>query len=262
MLEAVLETMALHPAHPHIALTVQRARLYSLRTFMVMKNKKTWGILAAALLIVIVAIAGSLKIGVSLLGILVLARLIWGPSEPGGIIGIEHVDRPRTGSYGGGFIPGRILGGGNLGTSYGVYGTSVTDGQYPRQSHRKEYSEERRSVLAKIRRRWLAAAIKKAEARTGHQILVVIGPLEEDHVAKADRLAEQWPAASILVCIDPVRGTYEVRWHDPSFAVDASQLATVGYMMHRCKFAKAIAVLAEVLPVQTAGAELPNIIEG
>ena len=53
-----------------------------------------------------------------------------------------------------------------------------------------------------------------------------------------------------------------MRWHDPSFAVDAAQLKTVGYMMHRCKFAKAIALLAEVLPVQTAGTELPDIIEG
>ncbi len=229
-----------------------------------MKFNKTWGVAAAALLIIVVSIIASIKLGVALLALLLLARFVWGPSEPAGIIGVEHVDRPRTGSYGGGFIPGGLLSRGGFGIQFGVYGTSVA-GNSPDaylKGHRKEYTEERRSVLAKMRRRWLAEAIRKAEARTGHQILVVVGPLEEDHVAKADRLAEEWPAVSILVCIDPVRGTYEVRWHDPSFAVDADQLATVGYMMHRCKFAKAIALLAEVLPVQTAGTELPDIIEG
>lgn len=235
-----------------------------MRTFDIVKFNKTWGFVAAALLIIVISIFGSIKLGIGLLLLLILARLVWGPSEPAGIIGIEHVDRPRTGSYGGGFIPGGLLSRGGLGTQFGVYGTSVADNSPDAylKGHRKEYAEERRSVLAKIRRRWLAAAIKKAEARTGHQILVVIGPLEEDHVAKADRVAAQWSAASIVVCIDPVRGTYEVRWRDPGFAVDAADLATVGYMMHRCKFAKAIALLAEVLPVQTAGAELPDIIEG
>jgi hypothetical protein len=239
-------------------------RWYLWRTFRVMKFSKTWGIVIAALLTG-TSLVVSTKLGIVVaIALLIVARLLRGPSASEGIIGVEHIDRPRTGSYGGGFIPGGLLSRGGLGTQFGVYGASVADNSPDAylKGHRKEYAEERRSVLAKVRRKWLATAIRKAEARTGHQILVVVGPLEEDHVAKADRVAAQWPAASIVVCIDPVRGTYEVRWHDPSFAVDAAHLATVGYLMHQYKFAKAIALLAEVLPVRTAGDELPDIIEG
>jgi hypothetical protein len=193
--------------------------------------------------------------GVGALWILVRSRRAG--SDSGGIIGIDHVDRPRTGSYGGGFIPGGLLSRGGLGTQLGVWGAGGAEAKGPR----KEYAEERKTLRSKTRRRMFAAAIRKAEARTGHQILAVIGPLEEDRVAKADRIAAQWPAASIVVCIDPVSGAYEVRWRDPSFALDAAHLATLGYMMRHCKFAKAITLLADVLPVKTLGAELPDIIE-
>ena len=225
-----------------------------------MKLSKTLGLVLAALLTA-ASFVVSVKLGVVLvLVLLVVAWVASDPSQPNGVIGVDHVDRPHTGSYGGGFIPGGLLTRGGLGTQFGVYGTSVA-GNSPLVGHRKEYTEDRRSVRSRIRRSWLAAAIKKAEARTGHQIVVVIGPLEEDHVAKADRLAAQWSSASIVVCIDPALGTYEVRWHDPALALDTAHLATFGNMMHRCKFAKAITLLAEALPLQAAVAELPDIVE-
>ena len=59
-----------------------------------MKINKTWRIAGAALL-TIVAFVLSIKLGFALVGLFVLVRLIQGPSASGGIIGIDHINRPR-----------------------------------------------------------------------------------------------------------------------------------------------------------------------
>jgi hypothetical protein len=123
------------------------------------------------------------------------------------------------------------------------------------------YAADIRPSLTKKQRSEVAAAIVEAEARTGHQILAVVGDLKEDHAAKADRVAAKWPVASIVVCIDPVRKLYELRWRDASFALDTAHLETFAEMIRCSDFAAAIALLAEVLPHQAAGTDLPDIIE-
>jgi hypothetical protein len=216
------------------------------------------GIVIAAL-ITVVSFMVSIKLGViAVIALLIIARIIRGPSKSGGIIGVEHADLPIGRTYGGGFVPGGLLGVSGLGAHFGVYGAPVAE----RKGPRKEYYEvEKREELSKKQRAELAAAITEAEARTGHQILAVIGTLDEDHAAKADRVAAEWPTASIVVCIDLSRNLYELRWRDASFELDAAHIATFAEMARLADFTAAIALLAEVLPVQTAVAELPDIIE-
>ena len=228
-----------------------------------MKINKIYGISAAVLLTIGLSIAVSLKLGLGLLALLILGRFVWGPSESKGIIGVDHIDRPRSSSYGGGYNPGGSFGAGSIGTQFGVFGTSLADSSPEAylKGRGLEYVTETRPSLLKKHRSEIAAAIKEAEVSTGHQILAVLGDLKEDHAAKADRIAAKWPTASIVVCIDPVRKLYELRWRDASFALDTAQLESFADMIRRSEFASAIALLAEVLPVQTAGAGLPDIIE-
>ncbi len=228
-----------------------------------MKINKTWGIIGGVVVaapLTIIAFIISVKLGIIVvITLLILVRLLRGPSDSGGIIGIDHVDLPRSRTYGGGFTPGGLYGGGgNLGTSFGVWGAEVRDTKGPRKEY---YPQAKRPALSKKHRRELAAAISEAEARTGHQVLAVIDSLDEDRAAKADRVAVEWPAASIVVCFDPARKLFELRWRDASFALDTAHVATFAEMMDRSDLAGAIALLAEVLPVQTAGAELPDILE-
>lgn len=222
-----------------------------------MKFNKTWGTVLAAVLAV-ASFVVSFKLGLIVCALLILARFVWGPSDSDGIIGIDHIDRPRSSTYGGGFAPGGLFGVSGLGAHFGVYGAPVADPKSPR----KEYDPlEKTASFSKSQRRDLAAAIKEAEARTGHQILAAIGALEDDHAEKADRIAAQWPTASIVVCIDPTRKIFELRWRDGSFALDAEHTASFANMISRSDLAAAIALLAEVLPVQAAVTELPDIVE-
>ena len=64
-----------------------------------------------------------------------------------------------------------------------------------------------------------------------------------------------------MICIDPVRKLYELRWRDASFELDEAHLATFADMIRRMDLTAAVALLAEVLPVQTGSTELPDVIE-
>ena len=233
-------------------------------TMIGVKFNKTWVAIAAALLIIVASIVISIKLGIAAVALLILVRLIKGPSDSDTIIGLDHVSRPRSSSYGGGFSPGGLFGVSGLGSHFGAYGTSLADSSpeaYMRGSDLEHSSIDAQAALSKKQRSGLAAAIKEAEARTGHQILAVIGPLKEDHNEKADRVATKWPTASIVICIDPVRKLYELRWRDASFELDEAHLATFADMIRRMDLTAAVALLAEVLPVQTGSTELPDVIE-
>jgi hypothetical protein len=107
----------------------------------------------------------------------------------------------------------------------------------------------------------LAAAIDAAEDATGHQILVSVGSLRRDAVRRADKVALRWPEASIVLCLDPDSRRFEVRWQDPTFELQASQLEEFAEHMREDRLTDAIALLARELPHQPASTELPDIIE-
>lgn len=108
----------------------------------------------------------------------------------------------------------------------------------------------------------LAAAIDAAEAATGHQILVSVGSLRYDSVRRADKVALRWPAASIVLCLDPDSRRFEVRWQDPTFELQASQLEQFAEHMRQDRLADAIELLARELPLQQPTDELPDVVEG
>lgn len=64
-----------------------------------------------------------------------------------------------------------------------------------------------------------------------------------------------------MICIDLSRNLYELRWSDGSFELGEAHIATFTEMARLSDFTAAIALLAEVLPVQSKGAELPDIVE-
>ena len=113
----------------------------------------------------------------------------------------------------------------------------------------------------RAKRAELATAIDEAENRTGHQILVSVGPLKHDAADKADSVAARWPQASIVVCIDPSSCRFELRWRDASFQLDASHLETFASAMRNDDLTAAIAVLAHELPIQAPTQDLPDILE-
>ena len=223
-----------------------------------MKFSKSLGIVSAAL-ITVTSFIVSIKLGIiAVVALLIVARIIRGPSESGGIIGVEHVDLPIGRTYGGGLVVGGMTGVSGLGAHFGIYGAPVAERKGPRKEY---YGIEKRKALSKKQRGELSTAIVQAEARTGHQILAVIGSLGEDYAAKADRVAAEWPTASIVVCIDLSRNLYELRWRDASFELDAAHIATFVEMVRRADFTAAISLLAEVLPTQSVSTELPDIVE-
>lgn len=223
-----------------------------------MKFSKPLGVVIAAL-ITVTSFVVSIKLGIAtVVALLIIARIVRGPSGSGGIIGVEHVDLPIGRTYGGGMVPGGLLGVSGLGAHFGVYGAPVADRKGPRKEY---YAIEKRKALSKKQRAELAAAIIEAESRTGHQILAVIGSLDEDHTEKADEIAAKWPTASVVVCIDPARQLYELRWRDATFELDTAHVASFAERIRRFEFTAAIALLAEVLPVQSASTELPDIVE-
>jgi hypothetical protein len=223
-----------------------------------MNFKKPLVVLGAAVLIV-ASFVVSIKLGVGVvLAIFLISGVIRGSSSSDGIIGVDHVNRPRSSTYGGGFSPGGLYGVSGLGSHFGVYGAPVSD---PKSPSAEYYPLKNKPALSKKQRRELAAAIKRAEARTGHQILAVVGSLEENSTAKADRVASEWPTASIIVCIDPALRIFELRWRDASYELTEEHTTKFAEMLHSSDLTAAIALLADVLPTQTAGSELPDIID-
>lgn len=64
-----------------------------------------------------------------------IVRAVSGRSKDGGIIGVDHVDRPSSSTYGGGFTPGGIFGMSNTGTRFGVYGAPTAPARGPRREY-------------------------------------------------------------------------------------------------------------------------------
>lgn len=231
--------------------------LRSERTLVDMKNKNTWGVIGVVVLAGIMALAGWYSAVIAMCVLLAIVRLIRGLFSYDGLIGVDHVDRPHSRTYGAGYSPGGLFGVSGTGAHFGVFGVSGAEIKSPR----KEYAAVLKPALSKKQHRELAAAIKEAEARTGHQILASIGSLNEDRAAKADRIAAEWPAASIVVCIDPARKLCELRWRDANSALDTTHTAAFVERIRNSEFAAAITLLAELLPTHTPGAELPDIVE-
>jgi hypothetical protein len=107
----------------------------------------------------------------------------------------------------------------------------------------------------------VAAAIDVAEASTGHQILVSVGPLGKDKDKAADRVAKKYKAATLVICIDPAQRLFELRWADSEATLAVEVLSDVTDLIRDEQVAKAITLLASCLCTQGAISELPDIVE-
>lgn len=104
-------------------------------------------------------------------------------------------------------------------------------------------------------------AVHEAEQATGHQIVVHVGNLGRSPAKKADKLANKWPGASLVICIDPKHRHFEIRWA-ASVRIDPDQPASViTEPLRNQNIAGAIGALAALLPVQQPGEELPDVID-
>lgn len=107
----------------------------------------------------------------------------------------------------------------------------------------------------------VARAVHEAEERSGHQIVVDVGNLGRNPTRTADRLAVKWSGASLLFCVDPRHRHFEIRWN-ASVAIDGVRASeAVVEPLRRQDLAAAVTALAALLPVQTPGEELPDIVD-
>jgi hypothetical protein len=106
----------------------------------------------------------------------------------------------------------------------------------------------------------VARAIQMAESTSGHQIVVHIGSLGRHPERRADQIAQRWSRASLVFCVDPQHRHFEVRWAS-SLQLDGAQVThVVAEHLKAQNLAQAITALAELLPTQQEGSELPDIV--
>jgi hypothetical protein len=106
----------------------------------------------------------------------------------------------------------------------------------------------------------VAAAIKEAEAATGHQIVVVVARLGKYHAERATHIARKNPGASLVFCVDVLQHRYELRWQS-DVTLSQSVLDSTTQLFKEQKLADAIRLVAQSLPVNAPGVNLPDIID-
>lgn len=107
----------------------------------------------------------------------------------------------------------------------------------------------------------VAAAVAEAEAATGHQIVVVVRRLGQSPAASADRIARRYRGATVVVCVDPVGRTFEIRWHG-QWAAPAGVVDELSRMLADGRLADAVALVGRVIPRGDGrGRDLPDIVD-
>jgi hypothetical protein len=106
----------------------------------------------------------------------------------------------------------------------------------------------------------VAAAINEAEAATGHQIVVVVARLGKYHAERATHIARKNPGASLVFCVDVLQHRYELRWQS-DVILPQTVLDTTTQLFKEQKLADAIRLVAQSLPVNAPGENLPDIID-
>ena len=106
----------------------------------------------------------------------------------------------------------------------------------------------------------VAAAIKEAEAATGHQIMVVVARLGKYHAERATHIARKNPGASLVFCVDVLQHRYELRWRS-DVTLPQTVLDTTTQLLKEQKLAEAIQMVAQSLPINASSENLPDIID-
>ena len=106
----------------------------------------------------------------------------------------------------------------------------------------------------------VAAAIKEAEAATGHQIVVVVARLGKYHAERATHIAQKNPGASLVFCVDVLQHRFELRWRS-DVTLPQTVLDTTTQLLKEQKLAEAIQMVAQTLPVNASSENLPDIID-
>ena len=106
----------------------------------------------------------------------------------------------------------------------------------------------------------VALAIKEAEAATGHQIVVVVARLGKYHAERATHIARKNPGASLVFCVDVLQHRYELRWQS-HVSLDQAVIDNTTELLRQQNLSEAIRLVAQSLPVNTPGENLPDIID-
>ncbi len=106
----------------------------------------------------------------------------------------------------------------------------------------------------------VAVAIKEAEAATGHQIVVVVARLGKYYAERATHIARKNPGASLVFCVDVLQHRYELRWQG-NVSLSQAVIDSTTDLFRQQNLAEAIRLVAQSLPFNTPGENLPDIID-
>jgi hypothetical protein len=106
----------------------------------------------------------------------------------------------------------------------------------------------------------VAGAIKDAEAATGHQIVVVVARLGKYHAERATHIASKNSGASLVFCVDVLQHRFELRWQS-NVTLSQAVIDSTTELMRQQNLSEAIRLVAQSLPVNTPGENLPDIID-
>lgn len=108
----------------------------------------------------------------------------------------------------------------------------------------------------------VAAAIAAAESTSGHQIVVVVRRLGSRPAARANRIAGRFRGATVVLCVDPVGRSFELRW-DSSCVLPTSVVDDIGVALSQSRLADAVGLIGQHLPLRDPGSgDLPDIVDG
>ena len=107
----------------------------------------------------------------------------------------------------------------------------------------------------------VATAVDNAETSSGHQILVRVGRLGRHPDRTADAIALKYPGASLVFCVDPRRRTFEIRWPATIDLDSVLVAAAAKEPLRDHDLPAAVTAVAALLPHQTEGEELPDIVD-
>lgn len=107
----------------------------------------------------------------------------------------------------------------------------------------------------------VAAAVAEAEAASGHQIVVVVRRLGSSPARSADRIAQRFPGATVVFCVDPVGKTFELRWA-PVGDLPASVVDDICVALSQSRLADAVGLVGRYVPRRDPGTvDLPDIVD-
>jgi hypothetical protein len=92
--------------------------------------------------------------------------------------------------------------------------------------------------------------------------VVVVRRLGSRPKARANRIARRYRGATVVLCVDPVGRSFELRWA-PDGHLPASVVDDIGVALSQSRLTDAVGLIGRHLPRRDAGSgEFPDIVHG